>query len=74
MQQWDRPGRPCAADTAARTRELIRHLADGATFSQAAKLARVKPERVLRLLDEPEFRAVAQAVLDGRMGPVAVAV
>lgn len=54
---WDRPGRPSAADSEARTRELLRHLAGGCSLVAAADLARVKPARVLRLLEDPDFFA-----------------
>lgn len=65
-------GRPRGSESKARTRELLRLLVGGATLADAAKQARVKPDRVLTLLDEPDFYAVYQAVRDGASGPVAV--
>lgn len=50
-------GRPRGTETRRRTRELLELLAGGSTLAEAAKSARVKPERVLRLLEDREFRA-----------------
>lgn len=57
-------GRPRGSETRRRTRELLAHLAAGKTLVDAARDARVKPERVLRLLDEPEFFAAYVAFRD----------
>lgn len=50
-------GRPRGVETRRRTRELLELLAGGSTLAEAAKGARVKPERVLRLLEDSDFRA-----------------
>lgn len=65
-------GRPRASDTRARTKELLRLLTIGTPLAEAAIQAKVKPERVLRLLDSEEFFQVYEAVRVGRLGPTAV--
>lgn len=59
-------GRPSFDESELRTRELLRRVAAGDSLLDAARAARVKPERVLRLLDEPEFFAAVVALLRGR--------
>lgn len=59
-------GRPRHAESVRRQRELLRLLADGVSLADAAREARVAPSRVLRLLDEPAFYAVYQAVRGGK--------
>jgi hypothetical protein len=73
MAAGRQPGRPRAGETERRTRELLEHVAGGATLVDAAKAAHVKPERVLRLLDDGAFFAVYQAVRRGDL-PVTAAV
>jgi predicted protein tyrosine phosphatase len=50
-------GRPRGTETRRRTTELLRLLAAGHTLHEAATEARVKPERVLRLFEDKQFRA-----------------
>lgn len=57
-------GRPRGSETRRRTRELLAYLADGLTLRQAAKEARVKPDRVLGLLEEDEFLNAYLALRD----------
>lgn len=49
-------GRPRGPETRRRTKQLLELLAGGATLADAAREARVKPDRVLRLLEDREFR------------------
>jgi hypothetical protein len=58
-------GRPSSDDTRARTRELLRHLASGLGLRDAARRAKVKPDRVLGLLDEDEFWSAYVALREG---------
>lgn len=60
-------GRPRGSESDARVRELLRHLAGGASLRDAARQARVKPERVLGLLADPSFRRSVDALLDERI-------
>jgi hypothetical protein len=55
-------GRPRGRDSQGRTRELLGHLADGRSLRDAARLARVKPDRVLRLLERDDFWAAVSAL------------
>lgn len=64
--------RPIGIESRRRQREFVRLLADGQTWRDAARNARVDPSTVLTLLDEPAFRAVARALLDGRADVAAV--
>lgn len=57
-------GRPRGAETRRRTRHLLELVAAGEALRDAARTACVKPERVLSLLEEPEFRAALFALLD----------
>lgn len=56
--------RPDRHETRRRTREMLRLLTEGQTLTDAAKTAQVEPERVLRLLDDPGFRAATVLLLD----------
>lgn len=67
-------GRPRAGESQRRTRELLEHVAAGDSLVDAAKAAKVKPERVLRLLDDAAFFAVYQAVRTGALPPIAALV
>lgn len=64
-------GRPRSHETRRRTHEMLGHVARGTSLLEAAREARVKPERVLRLLDLPEFLAVYVAIRGGLLGPTA---
>lgn len=53
----ERPiGRPDAVETRRRTQEFIRLALDGEAFDVAARRARVKAERALAILSQPEVR------------------
>jgi hypothetical protein len=67
-------GRPRAGESRRRTMELLEHVAAGDTLVDAARAAKVKPERVLRLLDDGAFFAVYQAVRRGDLPPTAAIV
>jgi hypothetical protein len=69
-----KPGRPSRPEMRQQTRRFLQLLHDGATLEHAAEQAQVSPARALRLLDEPEFFTVYQAIRDGRLGPTAVIV
>ena len=58
------PGRPRGAESRQRTRALLQLLADGVPLHEAAKAAQVKPERILRLMADPGFRAATWALLE----------
>jgi hypothetical protein len=65
------PGRPRGRESRRRTHELLRLLAAGETLRDAARLAGVKAERVLRLLDDDSaFRAAVFYLLDARDSPL----
>lgn len=57
-------GRPRRTESTRRQREMLRLLAAGRTWQDAARLARVKPDTVLGLLDRPDFAPVAVAILE----------
>lgn len=67
-------GRPRAIESQRRRHQFLRLLANGATWREAAREARIKPDAVLTMLDQPEFRTVVAALLDGRAENVAVTV
>jgi len=49
-------GRPRAAESERRRREFLRLVAAGADFDAAAREARIKPARALKLLSHPDVR------------------
>lgn len=51
-------GRPNRHESDRRRREFLRLVANGIPFDEAASLARVKPERALKLLSHPDVRAL----------------
>lgn len=57
-------GRPRGDESKRRTHELLAHVAAGATVRDAVKLAKVKPDRLCGLLDEPEFRRALCGLLE----------
>lgn len=57
-------GRPSPGESERRTREFVRLLAAGETFADAQRQSGIAAARVLRLLDEPAFRAIAVAALE----------
>ena len=57
-------GRPRGSDSRRRTRELLGHLADGLPLRDAAKVAKVKPDRVLGLMADPQFRSAVCTLLE----------
>jgi hypothetical protein len=69
-----RNGRPRGHETALRTRDLLERVSNGEPLVDAARNAHVKPERVLRLLDDAAFFAVYQAVRRGELPPTAAVV
>lgn len=74
-QIWKRKGgRPSPRESERRTREFVRLVVGGSPFAAAQKQSGLAPATALRLFDEPTFQAVARAVIDGRLGPVAVIV
>jgi hypothetical protein len=58
-----RQGRPRAAESDARRKHFLRLVSEGTPWHQAADEARVKPESVLRMLNDPGFAQVAAALL-----------
>lgn len=64
-------GRPRAGETRERTRRFLQLLADGLPPHEAARAAGVKPERVLRLLADPQFRGALVALLEAQEGRAA---
>ena len=52
------PGRPDAQESARRRRKFIRLIVEGEDFAEAARAARIKPERALKLLSHPDVRAL----------------
>lgn len=67
-------GRPRAGESARRRHEFLRLLGEGHTWRDAAREARIKPDAVLTMLDQPEFRTVVTALLEGRADHVAVTI
>lgn len=59
--------RPRGPESDQRVKDLLRLLAAGRSLREAAREARVKPDRVLGLLADPTFRRAANALLDDRM-------
>lgn len=59
-------GRPRGRDSHQRTRELLAHLADGLPLRDAARAAKVKPDRVLGLMADPQFRSAVCSLLESR--------
>lgn len=57
-------GRPRGAESKLRSDELLRLLASGVSLREAARAARVKPDRVLTLMADPHFRAATYALLE----------
>jgi hypothetical protein len=57
-------GRPRGHDSQRRTRELLERLAEGVSLADAAREARVKPDRVLRLMADPQFRSAVCVLLE----------
>lgn len=49
-------GRPRAADSDARRREFLRLVVAGVPGDEAARQARIKPERALAILTHPDVR------------------
>jgi hypothetical protein len=58
-------------ETARRTRALLASLAAGFSLRDSMVAAHVRPSRVVGLMDDPEFRRVACALLDERLKAVA---
>lgn len=56
-------GRPRQAESDVRQQEFVRLIATGTPWDEAAKSARVEARTVLRMLDRPDFRSFAAAVL-----------
>lgn len=56
-------GRPTDVESERRQRVMVGLLAAGTPWDEAAELARVKPATVLRLMQRPDFRSFAAAVL-----------
>lgn len=56
-------GRPTRHETKRRTKELLRLLAEGSTLADAARVAQVKPERVLTLMADAPFREAVVTLL-----------
>lgn len=59
-----KPGRPRGSESEARVTKLLWFLRDGVPVRDAARLARVSPERVLLLMDDSAFRQAAVALID----------
>lgn len=57
------PGRPRGYESEARQQDMVRLIAAGESFADAARNARVEPKTVLRMLQRPDFRSFAAAVL-----------
>lgn len=55
--------RPTDLQLATREQAFTRALASGASFVAAVKLANIDEGHVIRLLDRPDFRPVAAAIL-----------
>jgi hypothetical protein len=55
-------GRPKAAESERRRVEFVRLVAAGTPLVEAARIARIKPERALALLDTPEMRRLIALV------------
>jgi len=49
-------GRPRAAESERRRCEFLRLVSAGSDFDAAARAARIKPERALKLLSHPDVR------------------
>ena len=58
------PGRPRSDESDARTRRLLRLLAEGKSPREALRESGVKPERAFALLADPTFRRAVNALLD----------
>lgn len=54
-------GRPRAAESAARRREFLRLVVAGVPGDEAARKARIKPERALAILTHPDIRPLLAA-------------
>lgn len=67
-------GRPRGAESRRRAQEMLRRIAEGESPKDAARNAKVKPERVLTLLGDDAFFAAYQAVRSGDIGATAAAV
>lgn len=59
-----RTGRPRGSETRRRTQEFLRLLGQGVAPVDAARVAGVKPDRVLRLLGDPTFRLAVCTLLE----------
>lgn len=58
----EKKGRPRAADSDARRLEFLRLVVSGVPGDEAARTARIKPERALAILTHPDVRPLlAQA-------------
>lgn len=57
-------GRPRREETRLRTREFLHLVAAGEPPHKAARKARVKPDRIVRLLGEPGFRRALCQLLE----------
>jgi hypothetical protein len=49
-------GRPSSAESDRRRREFLRLVVDGVPGDEAARIARIKPERALAILTHPDVR------------------
>lgn len=67
-------GRPRGFESRRRAQEMLRRIADGESPKDAARNAKVKPERVLTLLGDDAFFAAYQAVRGGDLGVMAARV
>lgn len=66
--------RPRGTELRRRERAFLESLAELGNFSQAASASGIDPGHALRLLDEDDYRAVAMALREGRIGPTVVVV
>lgn len=57
-------GRPTDVERDRRHAHMLRLLTEGYGWRQAARIAHVKPDTVLGLLDRPDFAPVAVAILE----------
>lgn len=57
----DRVGRPRASESERRRQRFVALVAEGVAFDVAAELARIKPQRALALLSQPEMRQLIAA-------------
>jgi hypothetical protein len=65
-------GRPHSDDSEQRFLDFRDRLLAGESFADAQRHARISGSKVVRLLDEQHFQALAIAILEGRLGPTAV--